>query len=237
MAKKNSKKDIDKLSEKRIQNENSNFAVIEAYKIVRTNLIFALPEAVACKTILVTSSGAGEGKTTNSINLAITFAQTGAKVLLIDADLRKPKVNKYLKTSNRNGLSNFLCGMAKFSEIIQEDREHNIQFITAGKIPPNPAELLSSERMKVLLEQLPSIYDYIIIDAPPVLVVTDATVMSPYVDGVVLVVRRNSSLHKDVSLAINQLKVAGAKICGFLLTNTSTDSNNGKGGYYYKYKE
>ena len=216
-----------------ILNEESKFNVIEAYKMARTNIMFSLSDKNECKKIVITSANASEGKSTNSVNLAITFAQTGARVLLIDADLRQPKVHYYLKVTNKLGLSNFLGGMSKFSECLQTSKTYGFDFMTAGQIPPNPSELLVSEKMHLFLESLNKVYDYVIIDAPPLNIVTDASMLSTIVDGTVLVVRQKSTTHNNIKEAIEKLSAVGTKQCGFLVT--FAEENGKKYGNYGKY--
>jgi len=186
MAKKNNARVADNKS---VISENSNFALSEAFKAIRTNLTFALPNHLKCKKIMFTSAYPSEGKTTVSSNTAITIAQTEAKVLLIDADLRKPKSHTKFGIENRVGLSNVLSGMVDVRDAITPSGRLNLWCMTAGVIPPNPAELLSSEKMRETLELLETMFDYIIIDTSPINLVSDALDISAMVDGVVLVVK------------------------------------------------
>ena len=208
------------------------FNVREAYKIARTNLMFSLAEE-GCRKIAVSSSYQGEGKTTTCTNLAISFAQMGKKVLIIDCDLRKPQVHNVFSLDNQVGISNILGGFAKVEEAIHFIEEDQISIITAGHIPPNPAELLSSERMRVVLEELDKSYDYIFIDTPPVNLVTDAVTLTHYISGMLLVTKQGDSTHKDLEQALNKLELAKTKVLGLIMTGEK--AKNGSYGKYGKY--
>ena len=220
--------------------EGTPFTVREAYKIARTNIMFSLAEE-GCKKIAVTSSYPEEGKTTTCTNLAISFGQMGKRVLVIDCDMRKPQIHNIFGVDNLVGLSNVLGGFAKVTEAIHVLDEEKISIITSGHIPPNPAELLSSERMKGLLEELSASYDYIFIDTPPVNLVTDATVLSSYLSGMILVTKQSQSTHKDLQLALGKLELAKAKVLGLVLTGEKVKGSSygkyGKYGKYGSYKE
>lgn len=235
------KKEKNKRASRRIYNESaqkilsddSEFIVNEAYKAARTNIMFSLHDEDGCKSIICTSAMPGEGKTTTCVNMAISFAQTGAKVILIDADLRKPKVGRYLEIEEHEGLSDYLGKFVKdVDSIINKVEGRNIDCITAGYIPPNPAELLGSEEMNTLLEKLGETYDYIFMDAPPVNVVTDAIVLSEKCTGVMLVVKENDTTHDMLNGAITSLKFANARIVG-IIVNGSVVKKSGK----YKYRK
>lgn len=199
-----------------ILGSESHFSVKEAYKTLRTNIRFSLP-AGGCHKVGVTSGLPNEGKSITALNIAITFAEAGQRVLLIDADLRRPAMARLLIENGDPGLSNLLAGMCTEEEAIHKERFPNLDIIFSGAIPPNPSELLSSPRMVKLLETLSARYDYIIIDTPPVNVVTDASVLAPILDGVLFVVRQKQSERDSVSRAVNQLSLAGAKLLGFVL--------------------
>lgn len=215
----------------RLINEESNFLVKEAYKMLRTNIIFTLPEEES-SIILITSSWPLEGKTTNCANLAVVFSQMGEKTLLIDGDLRKPRVHKLFKLSSKKGLSNVLKNLCSVEDAIQKTTYENLDVITSGNIPPNPAELLASDEMKSLLSELKKKYKYILMDTPPVNMVSDALILAPVVSGMVLVVRQDVTVHKSVTEALEKIHFTGAKILGFILN----DSIENKSGYYSKRK-
>lgn len=203
----------------RIINEETPFDVIEAYKATRTNIMFSLNNEKGCKKIIISSATSGEGKSTTCINLAKTFAETGAKVLLMDADLRAPRVHKYLKIRNEKGLSNVLAGFDSLDECVVKDLGNNFDILTSGALPPNPVELISSMAMQELFEELDKRYDYIFVDTPPVTIVTEAVLMSKYATGVIIVTRQKYTMYKLVDKAINSLKFADARIIGFILND------------------
>ena len=221
----------------------SNFRLVESYKALRTNIMFSLPikENVRSRKILFTSAGPGEGKTTTTVNLAVTLSETETKVLLIDADMRKPTVHKYFNIESRVGLSNLLSGMNTKKECIQQiEGMPNLSVITSGILPPNPSELLGSSAMINMLSEFESEYDYIIIDTPPVNVVADALALVKQVDGVAFVVSQGKSTYPDVSRAIETLRFANANIIGAVMNRVDTgkkSKNTGSyGTYSYKYK-
>lgn len=226
-------------------NDSSSFTTLESYKIARTNIMFSLPKTDDGKLILVSSSEPGEGKTTTTINLAYTFSQTNAKVLVIDCDMRKPRVHRYLKTSNNLGLSNVLCGFCTVDEAIQKNVFGSLDCLTVGEIPLNSAELLMSDVMKGLLDDLAKRYDYIFIDTPPIITVTDAMILAPYASGVVLVVRQNFSSYDMLDKTVDSLKRSNVKILGFVMTYVEKSSKGkyytrkrygGRGSYTYTYQ-
>ena len=212
---------------------NTPFTIVESYKAARTNIIFALGSPKGCKKIIVTSANPGEGKTTTTLNLAIAFAQMDARVLVIDGDLRKPRIYRHLQLERKGGLSDILCGMIEIEDAIHHCEAQKIDCITSGQIPPNPAELLSSEAMGALLDKLSENYDYIFIDTPPVTVVTEAAVMARFVDGVIIVARQNYTIHESLMKARENLLFAEAKILGYILNDVST-GRYGYGRYYYR---
>ena len=178
-------------TEQPIIGEYLSFAATEAYKLLRTNLMFALPDQGKCRVVGVTSALRNEGKSTLAINLAYTVAQAGYRVLLIDGDMRLPTLAKRLNIPKRPGLSNLLAGLCTVQDAVQtSDLLDNLKAIAAGDIPPNPSELLSSARMETLLRELGADYDFILLDLPPVTAVTDGLVISKLVDGMIVVVCR-----------------------------------------------
>ncbi|KAB3583730.1 CpsD/CapB family tyrosine-protein kinase, partial [Phocaeicola vulgatus] len=165
---------------------NPKSPVAEAYRTLRTNIQFSNIDG-NLQTICVTSSGPGEGKSTTISNLAETFAQAGNRVAIIDCDLRKPRLHRIFKLTNTKGVTTLLSGQSEIEDVIQVAGS-DLTVITSGPIPPNPSELLGSKRMKDLLEVLKKRYDIVLIDAPPVGLVTDAAILSAIVDGIILVV-------------------------------------------------
>ena len=214
------------------------FAVTEAYKALRTNLMFVLG-AKNSKIAMFTSALMMEGKTTTSANIAITFAQTGAKVLLIDADMRKPKQHRLFECELGTGLSEVLCGVVSDSSI-QKTKYDNLFLMTAGRIPPNPADLLVSSNMDKMLETVVKTFDYVFIDAPPVGLVTDAAVLAGKVGGAIMVVRTGLSRTDEVRKAQEAIYQAGSDIVGYIMTDAQQKSGSykkyrGKYGYEHKY--
>lgn len=209
--------------------DKSNFNIREAYKIGRTNIRFALPEE-ECSTLIVTSSWPMEGKTTNCINLAIAFSQTGAKTLLIDCDLRKPRIAKVFGITSKMGLSNTLRNFCSVSDAIHTTQYENLSVMPSGHIPPNPAELLSSQEMQDMLSELKKEYRYILIDTPPVNLLADALLLASNASGTVMVARQGVTDHKSLQEALDKLNFSGAKVLGFVLNDAHED-----GGSYYRY--
>lgn len=213
------------------------FRVEEAYKSIRANIMFSVMKK-GCKTIVVSSSSPNEGKTTTTINLAITFSQADQKVLLIDGDLRKPKIHHYFSVPNAPGLTNYLGSTVSTSrkdrvdlfDVIHPTEFENLSVLCSGSIPPNPAELLGSELMADFLEEISKDFDYIIIDTPPINVVSDALPVIRESDGVILIVRSNHTTHPDIQRAIASLEFIDAKILGFVV-NFVGDGAGGKYGY------
>lgn len=212
--------------------DQTNFNIKEAYKAARTNIMFSI-HGEGCKKIVITSSYPAEGKTTATTNLGVTFAQTGARVLVIDCDMRKPKVHQAFHVDTPLGLSNVLGGFARLDEVVVKTKYANLDIIPAGHIPPNPAELLASQAMCDILSKLEQSYDYIFLDTPPVNIVTDATILAPITSGTVLIVRQSVTNHRDVQEALGRLEFVHAKVLGFILG--SIKPKNGLGSKYGKY--
>lgn len=217
-------------------NKHVPFAVVEAYKAIRTNLTFLLSENEA-KVIAITSPGAGEGKSTTAVNMAIAFSQLGDKVLLIDADMRRSSIHKKLRKENRIGLSNILAGFNKYAECVISVNE-SLDVITAGQIPPNPSELLGGARFKQFIDDVSKEYSYVIIDTPPVDVVTDALVIAPNTAGLVLVVRDQYTPTDAITHAISAAEFAGINILGAIM-NGANPKNSRRYSYrrYYRSKK
>ncbi|WP_297518501.1 CpsD/CapB family tyrosine-protein kinase [uncultured Clostridium sp.] len=203
----------------------------EAYKTLRTNIQYSAYHE-NLKTLLVTSSNPQEGKSITAGNLAISFAQDGKKVVIIDCDLRRPTMHKKFNISNEAGLTELLLRRKEVTDCIQVHSD-NLDIITSGKIPPNPSELLGSDHMKKLLVELKERYDYIIIDTPPVLAVSDAQVLAANTDGVVFVVKSSETKKEDIIQAKANLDKVNAPIVGSVLNGA--DSKKGKYKYNYEY--
>ena len=219
--------------------KNPVFRVVEAYKTLRTNMLFSVPAVEGrSKRFMFTSANPGEGKSTTSANTAITFAQqTDVKVLLIDADLRKSTAHKYFGLSSKRGLSNFLSGQNELEDCIQKvPGTETLYLMASGFIPPNPAELLAGKQMDVLFEKLDEMFDVVIIDTPPVNVVSDALSICRFADGVTLVATDNKTSYTELQDAVKQLKIADAKILGIVLNKARTSNYRSRQKYsnYYR---
>lgn len=215
---------------------NVAFQVTEAYKNLRTNLTFALATKKS-KIFAISSSLASEGKSTVACNIAITMAQTASKVLLIDCDLRKPVQHKMYKLKNNKGLSTLLGGIHSFKEVVNERVISNLDVVTSGPIPPNPSEMLGSDNMKVLLEELSKYYDYIVLDTPPINVVTDTLTLLDSIAGIVLIAKQGQSTYDAIGEAIESIKFANGSILGVVVNNVQVVGGKySKYNYRYKYK-
>lgn len=190
--------------------------VSEAYRTLRTNIQFSSVDNEV-QTIMITSSGPGEGKSTTSSNLAAVMAESGAETIIIDCDQRKPTLHKKFLVSNKKGLSDVLAGKAEFKDAVVSTGIDNLDLLTSGTKPPNPSGLLASRRMKTFIEELKEKYRYIIVDTPPVIAVTDAQIVSTYVDGCILVVA-SSQADRDAALKAKKLlEKVNANILGTVL--------------------
>lgn len=204
----------------------------EAYRKLRTNLSFTNVDQPSRK-IIVTSASAAEGKTTTAMNLAAALAETGKRVVLVDADLRRPQVYHRAGGMGDIGFTNFLKGDGSIADLLQPSEVEGLQILASGPQPPNPAELLGSKKAGQAIEELSSLFDYVIIDSPPLLPVTDAAVLAQWADGVLLVARANQSRVPDVVSAIEQIAAVQAELVGVVLTDLPTRGGAYKYGYYY----
>ena len=227
--------------EKGLFGKELSFASREAYKLLRTNLLFSLPEKQEGRAHVIgmTSSLKGEGKSTTTINLAATLAEQGERVLIVEGDLRLPSLHKKMRVSQKPGLSNCLVSKADPFSLIQTVRAGRMNdtlitfdVLTAGDIPPNPSELIGSDKMKRRIEELASQYQFILLDLPPITAVTDALVATKIVDGLIMVVRNEHADTGSLKEAMRQLKLVDAKVLGFVYTC----ANGSTGGYRQKYK-
>lgn len=212
------------------------FEYIESYKVLRTNFNFATANGKYRK-IVITSALRDEGKSSLGINLAISLAQADKKVLLVDADMRNPSLHRYmrLKKDPRLGLSTLLNGDAKVGDCLLHT-EYGVDVLYGGPVPPNPAELVASDAMRELLQNASERYDYIICDAPPVGIITDAAALSPLCDGVLYVIRQKYASKPQVHSAIKSLRAVNAKILGTVMTQYEIPENPTKRyGRYKKY--
>lgn len=225
---------------KKTLHKNLEFTAVEQYKLLRTNLSFTLPEDDNNHMIIgVTSAMRGEGKSTTAVNLSYVMAESGKKVLLIDGDLRIPSVAKKMGIDNSFGLTDLLKGAGSVQMSDFKSTEHsNWYIIPSGAIPPNPSELLGSTRMKNVLKSLSENFDCIIIDLPPVNLVSDALAVSKYISGMIVVVREDYTEKKELDTCFRQLKLSDVNVLGCVIN----EDKRGKGSYskyrykrYYKY--
>ena len=212
---------------------NRSFAMAEAHKRLRTNVMFSFADENECHVIGITSAMAHEGKSTTSINLAYDLMKAGKKTLLIDADMRLSRIARILKISRSPGLSNMLVGKNNGQNLVQHTAEHgNLPVISCGDIPPNPTELLSSKRFELMLTALKKVYEYIIIDLPPCGEVTDALIASKHTDGMIIVARQEFVDKRMLDDTVHQLLLSEARIIGFVMTCAQFKTKYGK--YQYK---
>ncbi|GAA0606302.1 CpsD/CapB family tyrosine-protein kinase [Virgibacillus siamensis] len=209
---------------------NPKSPVSEQFRTVRTNIQYASVDS-ELKTILVTSSGPEEGKSSSAANLAVVYAQQGKKVLLVDADMRKPTVHYTFRLDNLTGLSNLLVGDSSIQQAVNETDVENLDVISCGPIPPNPSELLGSKKMEQMINEASMTYDIILFDTPPVLAVTDAQILANLSDGSLLVVRSKQTEYETAQKALEVLQSAQAKLLGSILNDVEKKKNN----YYYYY--
>lgn len=214
---------------------NAPFQYVEAYKSLRTNLSF-LSGTSQCKVIMITSSVPEEGKSNVAINLSMTLAEGGKRVLLMDCDLRKGSLSRYLNVKRAHpGISNVVASQCGLAETLVPISGTQFTLLPVGPIPPNPAEMLSTDKMASLLKAVREAFDYVIVDTPPVSVVTDAAVLSRLVDGVLLVVRPGVTTIQGAQLSKKNLEAVDAHILGVILNGYNARHANKKDGYYYSY--
>ena len=214
-------------------NQSLKASAAEAYKTLRTNIQFSSLDK-QLKVLMVTSASQSEGKSTTAANLAITIAQSDKRVLLIDSDLRRPQIHKALSLLNVKGLTNVLVQSIDYKDICNTVGVKNLEVLTSGPKPPNPSELIGTARMESFLAEVARDYDTVIIDAPPVLPVTDAAVLSRLVDGVILVVEYGSTSYEMAQEAKDDLERVGANIIGAVLNRYPIEK---KGRYNYEYDQ
>ena len=204
----------------------------EQFRTIRTNIEFAQLDR-QMKSILVSSSIPAEGKSTVASNLGYAIAQTDKKVLIVDADLRKPTVHRTFKLNNEQGLTTLLANSElKFNQIVQHSRELNLYFLPSGPIPPNPSEILGSGRMTLLMQELSQYFDIVIYDAPPITAVTDPQILATKVDGVVLVVRQGYTRKEEVKKAKEALDNVNANLLGYVMNGKDVSDSAGYYAYY-----
>jgi len=218
---------------------NLNFAATEAYKLLRTNIVFSFSDEGAGRAIGITSSVQAEGKSSTACNTAYALSEAGHKVLLLEADLRRPSIGSKLGVARTPGLTNLLISRGDYKEAIQHCQlAPKLDIMASGDIPPNPSELLASNRMTKLMDQLKKDYDYIVVDLPPVTVVSDALAVSKNLDGAVMVVRSGVSDQHMLAEALRQLEMVNVPVLGFVYRENEANSKKYGGRYgkkYYKY--
>lgn len=230
MAKRNKAKHaVQAAARKLVTNVNSKSVVSEQFRTLRTNINFSMPDQ-ELQTLLFTSASPGEGKSTVAANTAVVFAQEGKRVLLIDADMRKPTVHYTFHMTNTLGLSNLLTRQASLAEVVKESDIEKLHVITCGPIPPNPAELLGSRTMNKVIEEMKEHYDIILFDAPPVLSVTDGQILSNKCEGTVLVMSAGQTEKENIVKAKEALVSSQANIIGAVLNNFTLEKD-----HYYQY--
>ncbi|WP_078556035.1 CpsD/CapB family tyrosine-protein kinase [Bacillus alkalicellulosilyticus] len=215
-----------------ITHTDKNSPISEQYRIIRTNIQFAAVDK-EIKTIVVTSTGPGEGKSTTAGNLSVVLAQDGKNVLYVDADLRKPTGHYTFEMMNTKGLTTVLTKQAELGDSIQQSKIPNVFALTSGPIPPNPAELLNSKAMEQFIEQAKTEFDYVVIDTPPVIAVTDAQILSSKCDGTVFVVASGKTNREQAVKVKEQLTKSNANILGVVVNR----KEKLKDSYYYYYGE
>ena len=212
------------------------FNYVESFKSLRTNLNF-IAATEKLNTFILTSAIPGEGKSNTAINLAITLAEDSKSVVVVDCDLRKPSLNRYLKLGrNFKGVTDILTGNATVEDALIQFEDLGIHVLTAGAVPPNPSEMLSAEPMQKLVEDLKAAFDYVILDTPPVSVVTDAAILGRYADGALLCVRSDYAPKETVQLAKERLTAVGVRILGVVLTGFDAKNDHKSSAYSYTYE-
>ena len=217
---------------------NANFRMAEAYKLIRTNLLFTLANTDN-RAVAFTSAEPNAGKSTTCCNLGIVMAQTGARVVVVDADMRKPTQHRNFRVSKIEGLSKILGGLSSLDECVQKNVVPNLDLIPSGAIPPNPSELLGSARMAELLAELRRRYDYVFLDTPPLAVVADALVMAPHIAGLVLIARQRQTTYDELNECVEAIRQIHANLLGVIVSDVQSTgagySRYEKGRYYRSY--
>jgi capsular exopolysaccharide family len=214
--------------------EEPKSPISEAYRVLRTNIQFSNFD-MPLKVIAITSAGPGEGKSTTVSNLAITFAQAGSKVLLVDGDLRKPMIHKLYSLPNQTGLVNILARQLPMESCLQNTFVENLFVLTCGPIPPYPSELLQSENMRLFLDEAEGAFDIILIDTPPVGNVADAAILSSFIDGIILVAASGKVKIDNIKRAKDILEKVSANIIGVVLNKLDKTANKNYYNYYFNY--
>ncbi|MCK5330381.1 MAG: polysaccharide biosynthesis tyrosine autokinase, partial [Candidatus Marinimicrobia bacterium] len=231
---KNRRSDAERLQRRLITHEDPKSSVAEAYRSLRTSLMYS-SAGKQIKSILISSPGPGEGKTTTVANLAITYANLGKKTLLMDTDLRRPVLHRVFSIQRDPGITNYLAGnIENFNDLVQETEVNNLYIVSSGVIPPNPSELLGSERMQALIAKLEEEWDMILFDSPPLVAVTDATMISKEIDRIVMVVKSGNTDKGAFNRTLLALQNVEAPMGGIVMN--AVTSKNSYGSYYYYYQ-
>lgn len=220
---------------KKTLHQNLEFTAAEQYKLLRTNLDFTLPVDEKCPVIGVTSSMRGEGKSTTAINLAYVLAEKKNKVLLIDGDLRLPSIAKKMEIEEKSGLTSLLIGKGANLNEFKSKILPNWYILPVGETPPNPSELISSRRMATIIKDLREYFDYIIIDLPPVNLVSDAVAVSSMITGMILVIREEYATKREVENCVRQLKLSNVNVLGCVMNAATSESRSYRKKYYKSY--
>ncbi|PSL40691.1 capsular exopolysaccharide synthesis family protein [Planomicrobium soli] len=224
------RKKLQPTARKLVAHTNPRSFVVEQFRTLRTNINFSSPDG-DLRSIVITSASPEEGKSTAAANLAVVFAQEGKKVLLIDGDMRKPTTHHTFHMSNSQGLSSVLTRQASIEDAVHQTLVERLDLLTCGPIPPNPAELIASQSMTALIEQLKGLYDLIIFDAPPVLSVADAQILASKCEGTILVVNSGKTEKESALKAKEAIASSNSRLIGAVLNNFVPP----KDSYYYQY--
>lgn len=214
--------------------DNPTSAVSEQFRTIRTNIQFSMVDR-DLKKLLVTSATPASGKTTTAMNLAAAFASEGTRVLVVATDMRKPTIHKIFNVQNNQGLTSLLMDSnLRVKDVAHESYVSNLSFITSGPIPPNPAELINSNRMNKIMEEMQETFDLVIFDSPPLLAVTDAQILATKVDGTIVVVPQGEVTKEELDDAADMLENVNANVLGTVMNKVNSDSDS---YYYYNYTE
>ena len=225
-------RDSGKLERRLITREDPKSPVAEAYRSLRTNMLYSSTKNI--KSLLISSAGPGEGKTTTVANLAITYANLGKRTLLVDTDLRRPVVHKVFGLNREPGVTNYISGQTKnHNELIKKTEIENLFVMTSGLIPPNPSEILGSDNMLQLVKLLESEWDIVLFDSPPLVAVTDANMISKEIDRIVLVIKVGQTDKKAFHHTISNLKNIDAPLGGIIMNAVTNKTSYGSYYYYY----
>ena len=197
--------------------------------------MYSMPKTNSGKVIVITSATPDDGKTTTCTNLALTFAQTGARVLLIDCDLRKPRIHRHLSLERKDGISNVLCGFAELDNALKRNVRENLDVLTSGETPPNPVELLGSVEFESLINTLKERYDYIFIDTPPINIVTDATLAIKQSTGTIFIIKQNHTTYDMLDEALDKLNKVNTNIIGTIFIAAKDSNHKYKRSYVKRY--